>query len=263
MYLCFIDESGSPPTRQTKSPRPYFVIAGVIMHETQWHGVAEDLRRLRAKPEFNVTGEIKWRFFGNENNDRHNAVRHLPPAARDSFRAQFFEIITRRKSVRIICCVTRIEDAYRQSHVAGPEDIYHRTYAAVTERFQYFLRDVGRRCGDKQIGIVVSDHRGKNQDDLLRSAHHGFVDEDDTFTSKHPNFVETVFLTPSHRSVGIQFADMVAGAVGRAYNSGDPRYARQIRGSFRCDASGAIGGYGLAKFPAGWQWVPPGGGQAP
>jgi hypothetical protein len=45
MYLCFIDESGSPPKR-AGSGKPYFVIGGVIMHEAQWHGIAEELRKL-------------------------------------------------------------------------------------------------------------------------------------------------------------------------------------------------------------------------
>jgi hypothetical protein len=51
MYLCFIDESGTPP-KPPGSGKPYFVIGGVIMHEAQWHGISEELRRLKERPEF-------------------------------------------------------------------------------------------------------------------------------------------------------------------------------------------------------------------
>lgn len=58
MYLCFMDESGSPPKPTSKQPRPYFIISAVIMHEAQWHGIADELKKLKAKPEFNIQGEI-------------------------------------------------------------------------------------------------------------------------------------------------------------------------------------------------------------
>jgi hypothetical protein len=53
-------------------------------------------------------------------------------------------------------------------------------------------------------------------------------------------------------SVGIQFADMVAGAVFRAFRASDDRFAKQIKPSFRTSPVGKIDGYGLVKFPKGW-----------
>mgnify|MGYP000968965173 FL=1 len=64
--------------------------------------------------------------------------------------------------------------------------------------------------------------------------------------------IEGLFIAPSHLSVGIQFADMVAGAVFRAYKTDDKRFANQIRESFRASSGGKIEGYGLVKFPKGW-----------
>ncbi|MDG4899681.1 MULTISPECIES: hypothetical protein [unclassified Mesorhizobium] len=55
--------------------RPYFVIAGLIMHEAQWHGIADEVRRIKTK--YGVTGEIKWRYFGPDNTDPGNSVAHL------------------------------------------------------------------------------------------------------------------------------------------------------------------------------------------
>lgn len=244
-----MDESGHPPKPEKANPRPYFVIAGVIIHEAQWHGIADELKRLKAKPEFQVTGEIKWRFFGPENSDPDNPVRHLTQEARDSFRKQFFEIITKRKSVKLIACVSHVTSAYEQRYVRTAEDLYHYTYKPVSERFQYFLQDISRVVGDQQLGLVVCDHRGKKQDDLLRDRHHQLMDDAEEFTSTYANYVETIFMTPSHLSVGIQFADMVAGAVGRRFNSDDENFFEPLTGSFRASPAGVIDGYGLVRFP--------------
>lgn len=263
MYLCFIDESGTPPKPTASSPRPYFVLAGVIIHEAQWHGVARELAVLRRLPRFRVLGEIKWRFFGNENKDEQNSVAHLSHELRNEFRRLFFEILTKRRSIKIIGCVANIKKAYEKKYVNNEEDLYFYTYKPLTERFEYFLQDISREVGAKQLGIIVADHRGKKQDDSLRSSHQKIVEDKDTFTSKYECYIETIFLTPSHHSVGIQFADMVAGAMGRGFNTGDWSHFQLIRSAFRKSSDGQIEGHGVAKFPANWKWEPPGGGIAP
>lgn len=53
----------------------------------------------------------------------------------------------------------------------------------------------------------------------------------------------------SHMSVGVQLADMVAGAIGRKFNVGDDKYFQTLTGSFRASPSGNIEGFGLVKFP--------------
>lgn len=161
-----------------------------------------------------------------------------------------FAIITRRKAVRIIACVTSVAAGYEQAYVDDEEDLYGYTYKCVSERFQYFLQDMGRTVGSSQLGIIVADHRGRSQDERLRLLHHDFIDRDAPIFANYANYVETLFLTPSHHSVGIQFADMVAGAIGRKFNSDDSFYYDLIERSFRRAANGRVEGYGIAKFPA-------------
>jgi hypothetical protein len=247
MYLCFLDESGSVPKPKTPDKRPYFVMAALVMHEAQWHGVASEFRAILKQ--FGIRGEIKWRYFGQHNNDPDNSVAGLDGGARDQLRKKLFEIITARKSIKIIACVTSAASAYALDYVNDADDLYLYTYKTLTERFQYYLQDMSRAVGDKQLGIVVADHRGKAQDDLLRKRHAGLVAERGVFTSAYQNYVEIVFLTPSHYSIGIQLADMVAGAIGREYCARDDRYATLIRGSLRASARGTVDGFGLVKFP--------------
>lgn len=252
MHLCFVDESGHPPKPNRIGRRKHFVIAGLILNEDQWSGVAADFQSLKAKPEFRVRGEIKWRFFGADNNDHNNSVGHLSQDRRDSFRDELFSIITKRKSLKIIAGVCHCEMAYRKPFVTCPDDIYSYTYKTVSERFQYYLQDVSRIVGSKQNGIIIADHRSADEDKSLRKFHHGLVDDEAMYVSDYKNYIETVFMTPSHHSVGIQMADMVAGAIGRAFNTDDKRFADALQSSFRARPNGDINGYGLVKFPGGW-----------
>jgi len=251
MHLCFVDESGSPPKPNKIGNRKYFVIAGLIMHEAQWHGVAAEVRKLRLRADFQIKGEIKWRYFGTENTDKDNSVSHLSQEKRDEFRKELFSIITRRKSITIIACVADSEAAYKTAYIKDQEDLYHFTYKPVSERFQYYLQDVSRTVGDKQLGIIVADHRGKAQDETFRKKHDDLVEAPGPFSSKYENYVETVFLTPSHHSVGIQLADMVAGAIGRAFNTEENKFAEMLKPAFRAGPNGKIMGFGIVKFPKG------------
>jgi len=80
------------------------------------------------------------------------------------------------------------------------------------------------------------------------------VEGENAFVSNYKNFVECIFLTPSHMSIGVQMADMVAGAIGRHFNQGDSTFFDAIRQSFRAKSNGDIDGYGLVKFPKnGWR----------
>jgi len=248
MFLCFIDESQTPPNPGQRRA-PYFVIAGVIIHEAQWHGIAADLKALRERPEFNVRGEIKWRYFGPTNADAANSVAHLDQEHRDAFRDAFYRILTRRKAVKIICNVTDVQAAYALPYVQNQEDLYLYTYKGVSERFQYFLQDMSRNIGATQLGLVVADHRSKAEDEKLRARHHELVEQSTPVFSTYTNYVETLFLTPSHNSVGIQFADMVAGAIGRQFNSNDARFYSLIEPSFRRAPSGKVDGWGIVRFP--------------
>ncbi|MBW3099162.1 DUF3800 domain-containing protein [Pseudohoeflea coraliihabitans] len=254
MHFCFIDESGTPPKPDSKKSNPYFVIGGVIMHESQWHGIAAEVRQLCARPEYNISGEIKWRYFGPQNTDPSNSVSHLSQEAKDRFRRDYFNIIIKRKSVKIVACVASVVAAYRLTIVEDAEALYHYTYKPVSERFQYHLQDLSRTVGNTQLGIVVGDHRGRKQDENFRLNHLDMIEVENAYVSNYDNFVECIFLTPSHMSIGVQIADMVSGAIGRAFNQNDSTFFEVIKPSFRKKDDGSINGFGLVKFPKnGWE----------
>jgi len=244
VYFLFLDESGTPP-KPDKANGKYLVIAGVIIPEGAWHGIAKEYK----KASRNVRGELKWKHFGTGN--AATSISHMNQQEKRTLRNDVFQILTSRKAVKLICCVTCIQAAYARPSVVTQDDVYHLTYKGVTERFQYFLQDATRVTGQTQYGIVVSDHRAVPDDEKLRARHHELLEGGEPFTSNYANVIETIFFSPSEASVGLQLADMVAGAVHRSFHNGEHRFANLIKPVFRCSPRGEILGYGLVKMPKG------------
>lgn len=144
-----------------------------------------------------------------------------------------------------------VEEAYKLQYINSADDLYWYSYKQLTERFQYYLQDLERTVGQKIYGIIVLDNRGSKDDQLLRELHHKLLTEQKSVTSKYGNLIEGLFIAPSHLSVGIQLADMVAGAVFRAKKANDWRFFKQIEASFRVSPTGKLDGYGVVKFPKG------------
>jgi len=197
-----------------------------------------------------IRGEIKWRYFAPGNQDENNPMRNMGQHERDSIREEIYtDIICAEKSIKSIACVTCVEAAYAMPTCESRVDLYGYTYKPVSERFQYYLQDLGREVGRPEYGIIVCDHRGPHDDSSFRLQHEELLQRTGDFVSSYANLVESLFFTPSHLSTGIQLADMVAGAIWRKYEAGDGRWFDFVKPSIRCSKSGEIDGYGIVKFP--------------
>lgn len=251
MHMLFMDESGTPARPGQKLPK-YFVVGGIIIPMATWQSLRDGVQGLKIR--LKLRGEIKWRYFSPTNDDAHNPMRQLAYEDRNAVRDELYQLICAHRSVKTLACVVSCTAAYRMASVNSPQDIYHLAYKGATERFQYHLQDMSREIGTKQLGIVVSDHRGRDDDKVLRGVHQKLLHSKGEFISSYDNLVEGLFLTPSHHSVGIQLADLVAGAVWRKYERDDGRFFDALVPSLRTGQNGAIDGYGIIKSPkAGWE----------
>lgn len=149
--------------------------------------------------------------------------------------------------------MTHVPTAYKLGYVNTADDLYWYSYKQLTERFQYYLQDLERTVGQRVHGIIICDHRAPKDDERLRALHYQLLAGGKPTVSKFGNLIEGLFIAPSHLSVGVQFADMVAGAVFRRFKADDNRFFNQIETSFRRSPDGKREGYGLVKFPVkGW-----------
>jgi len=248
MHIFFIDESGTPPGAG-KLLDKYFVIGGLIIPDSVWHKVKDALLGMKARRK--IAGEIKWRYFAPNNDDASNPMRNMDQQVRNEIRAEMYQIICSVKSIKSMACVACIEAAYAMPSVADRDDLYHLTYKPLSERFQYHLQDLSRVVGRIETGIIVADHRGVKDDERFRTAHEQLLSSGTEFTSRYPNLVESLFFQPSDLSVGIQLADMVAGAVWRKFEKADNYWYDALEPSLRKSPKGVVDGYGIVKFPKG------------
>ena len=105
-----------------------------------------------------------------------------------------------------------VEEAYKLPYIKDKDDLYWYSYKQAVERFQYYLQDISRTSGAEFNGLVIIDTRLSFEDNRLRILHHNLMITEKENNSKFNNLIEGLFIAPSHLSVGIQFADIVAGA---------------------------------------------------
>jgi hypothetical protein len=250
MHILFADESGTPPHPGQANQR-YFVIGGIIVPESVWHSLRDALLGMKIRRK--IRGELKWRFFSPSNDDARNPMKNLSQEERDQIRAEVYAIIIKEKAVKTIAAICSIQAAYNMPSINDQQDIYNIGYKTLTERFQYYLQDQSRSSGVRTLGLIICDHRGKGDDKSLRAHHQMLVHSTAAFTSQYGNLIESVLLQPSNLSIGIQLADMVAGAVWRKCERGDDRWYAMMRDSLRRGPAGQIEGYGIIKVPkANW-----------
>jgi hypothetical protein len=247
MQMLFIDESGTSPAPDKASKDPWFVLGGVIIPDDFWHRVKSDLEAIKRK--FSITGEIKWRFFAPQKKGaKPHSLDHLSGLEKESLRTDLYAILRKYKSIKTIAVVTDTAYAYHQSYINTPDDLYWYTYKQITERFQYYLQDISRISGQKINGIIICDHRAPKDDQRLQELHSKLLLGHHNAYSSYSHLIEGLFIAPSHFSVGIQFADLVAGAVLRKFKAKDDRFYQQIVDTFRKSEYGKVEGYSLVQF---------------
>lgn len=249
MQMLFLDESGTAPNKNDVSKSPYFVLGGIIVPEAQWKSLQRNLRQ--TKKEYNVDGEIKWRYFiYHPLAKRTTPTSHLDQNQLDNLRDDLYQIIARTKSFRLLAAVVDTK-AYYQRHLSNDaEDLYHDAFEVICERFQYYLQDMGRATtGTNIYGMIVIDERNQWQNKQLDEFHYQLLNNHDAYRSNYNNLVEGLFIAASHHSVGVQFADLVAGAVYRMVSKNDDRFYNKIKDNFRKSPEGDVNGYGIVSVP--------------
>jgi hypothetical protein len=250
MYILFLDESGTPPKPGQVAPR-YFVMGGVIVPERAWHGLRDAIMGMKIRRK--IRGELKWRYFAPSNDDDRNPMRGLTQDVRDAIRTEVYSILSKAQQIKSLAAVCSIAAAYNMASVNDQQGIYNLTFKVLTERFQYYLQDREKETGDTEFGLIICDHRGHGDDKRLRAHHQMLVNSTAGFTSTYSHLIESVLLQPSNLSIGVQFADMVAGAVWRKFERNDEKWFAQMQSTLRRSSSGKVDGYGLIRAPKyGW-----------
>lgn len=239
MHLCFVDESGTPPSSPNPD-RPYFTLGAAIIEDKDWRAIANKVRGFCTTNQ--LRGELKWRYFSPHNSSAENPLLGKSAEQRKALSLGFAKVIA-SCPLTIIACVTDIGAAFDYASVTNQQELYHFAYKPLSERFQYFLQD------RDSLGIMIADHRGRDNDRLFRAHHDTLINHGGGTISGYSRFIEGLFLQDSCHSIGVQIADFVAGAIHRAYSTKDGELAAILKDKIRRKPDGTITGHGIVHHP--------------
>ncbi|MFU0559491.1 DUF3800 domain-containing protein [Gardnerella pickettii] len=100
-------------------------------------------------------------------------------------------------------------------------------------------------------GMIVIDARNSKQNKQLDDFHFDLLNNHDSHRADYNNLIEGLFIAASHHSVGVQFADLVAGAVYRKCSKRDSIFYNMIRNNVRRNSQGKAEGFGVVAVPNG------------
>lgn len=250
MELLFLDESGTPAAPDKVDKNPYFVLGGLVVPELQWKALQFALNSI--KREYDINGEIKWRyFFPHPKSTKVTPLSHLAIDELNGLRARLFELIAEHNSLRVLATIVDTKAYYEQNPDSNAEDMYHDAFREVCCRFQYYLQDRSRANNRLPFyGMVVIDERNNQENKRLENFHYNLLTSDEHDQTQYNNLIEGLFIAASHHSVGVQFADLVAGAVYRKVTKNDSSFYDIIQGNVRSGPYG-VNGFGIMSLPKG------------
>jgi len=231
LRLLFLDESGKP------DQGGLFALGGVAIRDADWPELRDLWQATLREHRWPLDRELKW-----------HGIRkgEVPPALADAvFEALATAPFTAYVAVMDLDRGPQEFPPAEHGYFRSPEDVYATALMFLAERFQHLLAE------EDDQGIIVVDSRFREDDRRLRRFFADLTDEGTPYM-KLNRIVEGLFLSPSHHSIGLQCADLIAAATAAAERSigQGSGYVKKLAPRFaRHPQSGAVEGVGIKRFP--------------
>lgn len=234
MRILFVDDSGH---RRANAREPYFCFGGFSIHSEHVKQLGRRLDAIKTKWKLDrlPADEIKFNQIGRGHNTskKPNPLVRLgyDMSARIQFGTEVLSHLVAIPGVRVF----GVGVDRRQLRLG--ESAIDWAFLLLSERFEFSLNyEVPR------VGLIICDSEDVEDEAMRRALYSGSA------WTKLPNIAETIMFVPSHHSPGVQFADFVAGAMGRWWNYRDDKYVRILAPVLQRTAHGAWRGAGLKSF---------------
>lgn len=213
MYLLYVDESGD--TGLQNSPTRYFVLTGIILHETHWRGILTDLvafrRHLRITKDLKLREEIHAAPFINNPGPLVRIKRH----DRLDILKQCIDFLSNRTDVSVITVVVN------KSTKPANYDVFEAAWQALIQRFENTIRHRNfPGAFYDQRGMVLPDNTdgGKLTRLIRKMRHYNPIPSQARFQQQGSSYrnmtlqyvIEDPFLKDSAHSFLHQLTDVVA-----------------------------------------------------
>ena len=225
MYLLYVDESGSVGNTNQR----FFVLAGVAMFEREPHWIEQDLNEIAAR--FNPNEPHTVEFHESPMRAGKGFWRGIQKSAREQALKDALIIGVRQRfpaNVRLFASVLE------KSKYSG-KDIAQIAFEQLCSRFDQFLGRLHKRHNNTQRGLIIFDKCATERE--IQALAREFKTSGHSFGVTR-NLAEVPVFVDSEASRTIQLADLVAYALLRNFEHGDPTLFELIEHCF--DADGGV-----------------------
>lgn len=241
MKIFFLDDSGNP---SPKSANRYFAFGGFSIDADELGVLRQYLEKLWAShSDLGRKGdELKLSFVGNQSSKalKRNPLHRigLSTVEQRNFVLNALAGLDELKSLEVIISVVD------KNYAFGMENKEH--------GFRTLLERIQKASEDKSVDFLLICDEEQQHSELMREVLH----EQKSLYLNFTGIQETILFSPSVLSPGVQFADLIVGAVTRMLNHQDLGYFKVISPYLRRAPwnNSNWQGYGLAMFPnQAWQ----------
>ncbi|MDH4414613.1 MAG: DUF3800 domain-containing protein [Rhizobium sp.] len=214
MYLLYVDDAGSIPNKSEK----HFVLAGIAIFERQVYHLDLVLNELATRIMPDEPSHLE--FHANEMQSGRNRWRRL--GSRETRRSYLGKALTAAESLKGEWALFGV---VVEKEAMPHEDVMEYCFEQLCSRFDHFLGRMHRRS-NTQRGIIIMDESTKEtrlQELALNFRTHGHR------WGKLRNLVDVPFFVDSKATRLVQYADMVAYALWRAYEHQDHEFLDLIK----------------------------------
>jgi hypothetical protein len=244
--IAFIDESGTPDipmlAKKRGSVRPVFSVAMCLMDIEYWRTLDEIYKQVREAFYVPTGDELKWA----------NLVRKTGPAQHmdDAMVREFIQTLVRsidRARFRGVIVSIWKDAAYQsKGYIRDAQDVYNIAIRFAIQRLQNDLDEMYGAGADCPTMLIADSRRGT--DNRLRRFVDDLISNGDLWVDLRRSIIEGIMFQVSNYSVGLQIADMIAGAAFQMDVRGNTIWYRIWEPLLRRSPEGRVQGYGYIQW---------------
>ena len=256
IYFAFSDENGEYKKDMNEKfikSSPYYVRATFLMLASDWKKLNMGFRRIKQRFKLPLEKEIKWSYLWPLRNYQRDG-RDIPENKpfyflkdRDyneviDFVDSSLTLLSDLNYVKIIITIT----SNRHCPRINENDIYKMHIQDNMQRIEMELQDQ-----EDNLCVLFIDSVSEKRNKFLRNVYFDMCQKGD-FIQHYSHIKDSLNLEYSHHSVGIQFADYVAGSFGgflKGYEKSKEIFNKRIRPYLRTGRNREILGFGIMEVP--------------
>lgn len=216
MNILYIDESYH--CDESKNPT-FFVLGGFCITEMELDKFKQYINNIKLANNINTNSEIKWNQVYSRTNKRENPLQHLSIDERfENIIIPIIDLIQTSNvtlfSVLAYLPELKLDFTTNNTCKKFEDFYYHKSYENIIQRFQYHLQDETKNNNLKSLGMIIADNRHDPQNKALKNQHEYMLNgQTGKRKINYSNLIEQLLITESHRSLGIQIADIITGVI--------------------------------------------------